>query len=235
MELEEEKVKIRKYVITGIVILLVIIFLISILKTFKSSKYSAKSYIKQVATYNIKGTSISSRLPKLLIDSNSARGVNQEIEDDYNKAIASTNQAFNYQYSINDKYFSLATYTYLTEEKTGYTYPSFKTYNFSLATKELVDDDTLLNDFNKTSQDVSNTLEAKMQENYQGEIDELYLSEQECDFSCFLNRRQIENFDTDNQLYVLNNKLYFYHGFMIFSNLGEEKFYKNETFLYEVE
>ena len=74
-----------------------------------------------------------------------------------------------------------------------------------------------------------------MQQNYQGEIDELYLSEQECDFACFLNRRQIEDFDTDNHLYVLNNKLYFYHWFMIFSNLGEEKFYKNETFLYEVE
>lgn len=235
MELEEEKVKIRKYVIMGIIILLVIIFLILILKTFKDSKNSAKSYIKQVATYTIKGTNISSKLPKLLIDSSDARMVNQEIEDDYNKAIASNNQAFNYQYSINDKYFSLATYTYLTEEKTGYTYPSFKTYNFSLATKELVDDDTLLNDFNKTFQDVSNTLEAKMQENYQGEIDKLYLSEEECDFTCFLNKRQIENFDTNNYLYVLNNKLYFYHGFMIFSNLGEEKFYKNETFLYEVE
>lgn len=235
MELEEEKVKLRKYIITGIIILLVFIFLLAILKTFKNSKYSAKSYIKQVATYTIKGTNVSSKLPRLLIDSNSAKSVNQEIEDDYNKAIASVNQAFNYQYSINDKYFSLVTYTYLTEEKTGYTYPKFKTYNFSLDTKELVDDDTLLNKFNKTWQDVSNTLETKMQQNYQGEIDELYLSEQECDFACFLNRRQIEDFDTDNHLYVLNNKLYFYHGFMIFSNLGEERFYKNETFLYEVE
>ena len=53
MELEEEKVKLRKYIITGIIILLVFIFLLAILKTFKNSKYSAKSYIKQVANYAI--------------------------------------------------------------------------------------------------------------------------------------------------------------------------------------
>ena len=32
----------------------------------------------------------------------------------------------------------------------------------------------------------------------------------------------------DNYLYVENNTLKFFHGFMIFSNIGEEKFYKNE-------
>ena len=57
MELEEEKVKIRKYVITGIVILLVIIFLISILKTFKSSNKKVATVTKKgVITAKKKGT-----------------------------------------------------------------------------------------------------------------------------------------------------------------------------------
>ena len=123
----------------------------------------------------------------------------------------------------------------MVDEETNYTYPVFKTYNFSLSTNRLVDDSELLAAFNKNEDDVSTTLESKFKEYYQGELDNYYLDKNECDYSCFLNRRKVDSYDDDNYLYVENNTLKFFHGFMIFSNIGEEEFYKDENFLYTVE
>ena len=123
----------------------------------------------------------------------------------------------------------------VTDKETDYTYPIFKTYNFSLSTNRLVSDEELLKKFNKTNSSVATTLERQMKKYYQGELDKYYLDKDECDYNCFLERRNINSYDEDNYLYVENNKLKFFHSFMIFSNIGEEEFYKNEKFLYEVE
>ena len=123
----------------------------------------------------------------------------------------------------------------LVDEETGYTYPVFKTYNFSLSTNRLVEDEELLAAFNKTDDDISTTLENKFEEYYQGELDKKYLNKNECDYVCFLERRKVDSYDEENYLYVEDNTLKFFHGFMIFSNIGEEEFYKDENFLYTVE
>lgn len=235
MELEEEKIKIRKYVIIGIVILLVIIFIVTIGNIFKKDKVKASNFIKQATSYTIPGTKISSYMPTIVIDSMDAKKVNEEITSDFNVATRGRNSSFNYQYSVNDKYFSVVTITHVVDADTGYTYPIFKTYNFSLETKDLVSDEELLNDFDKTDTDISLSLENKMKEYYQGELDKLYLNKSECDYSCFLERRKITSYVDDNYLYVENNKLKFFHSFMIFSNIGEEKFYENETFLFNID
>ena len=52
----------------------------------------------------------------------------------------------------------------MVDEETNYTYPIFKTYNFSLSTNGLVDDSELLAAFNKNEADVSTTLESKFKE-----------------------------------------------------------------------
>ena len=78
-------------------------------------------------------------------------------------------------------------------------------------------------------------IESKLKEYYQGELDNYYLDKSECDYSCFLNRREVDSYDDDNYLNVEDNTLKFFHGFMIFSNIGEEEFYKDENFLYTVE
>ncbi len=235
MEFEEKKLKIRRYIIIGIVIIGVLIFIISLVRIVNKDKVKSSNFIKQSASYTIPGTKISSYLPTVTIDGADTSSVNSEIKADYDEVVANGNSSFNYQYSVNNNYFSLVTITLLVEEETDYTYPVFKTYNFSLSTNRLVDDSELLATFNKDEDDVSATLENKFKEYYQGEIDNYYLDKNECDYSCFLNRRKVDSYDEENYLYVENNTLKFFHGFMIFSNIGEEEFYKDENFLYTVE
>lgn len=234
MELEEKKIKIRKYITIGVIVALVLIFLISLIKIINKNKFNSNKFIKQSASYTIPGTKVTSYLPTITIDGSDTATVNQEIKDAYNSVIVSDNSSFNYQYSINKNYFSLVTITILTDSN-NYTYPTFKTYNFSLSTNKLVTDEELLANFNKSNSDITKTLENKFKEYYQGEIDALYLSDKECDYSCFLKRRKIDSYDKDNYLYVEDNTLKVFHGFMIFSNIGEEEFYKDETFLYTIE
>lgn len=235
MELEEEKFKIRRYLIIGIVIVIIVLFLSYLIKSVNKNQFKTSNFIKQEANYTIQGTKISSYLPVITIEGTDTASVNKEIREDYDKAISSKGKSFNYQYNINKDYFSLVTITLETKDSNGYTYPVFKTYNFSLATKKLITDEELLNQFNKTYQNVSNSFEMVMKKYYQGEIDKYYLNKDECNYDCFLKRREINSYDENNHLYVENNKLKFFHGFMIFSNLGEEKFYKNINFLYTVE
>lgn len=235
MEFEEKKLKIRRYIIIGIAIIGVFIFIISLIKIVNKDKVKSSNFVKQSASYTIPGTKISSYLPTVTIDGADTSSVNSEIKADYDEVVANGNSSFNYQYSVNNNYFSLVTITLLVDEETNYTYPVFKTSNFSLSTNRLVDDSELLAAFNKNEDDVSTTLESKLKEYYQGELDNYYLDKSECDYSCFLNRRKVDSYDDDNYLYVEDNTLKFFHGFMIFSNIGEEEFYKDENFLYTVE
>lgn len=235
MELEAEKIKIRKIIIMGFIVIAVLLFIVGLIKIVKKDKVKTTNFIKQSASYTIPGTKISSYLPTITIDSVDTEEVNKEIKKTYEEVITSNKASFNYQYSINSNYFSLVTIAMVTDKETDYTYPIFKTYNFSLSTNRLVSDEELLKKFNKTSSSVATTLERQMKKYYQGELDKYYLDKDECDYNCFLERRNINSYDEDNYLYVENNKLKFFHSFMIFSNIGEEEFYKNEKFLYEVE
>ena len=198
MEFEEKKLKIRRYIIIGIAIIGVLIFIISLIKIVNKDKVKSSNFVKQSASYTIPGTKISSYLPTVTIDGADTSSVNSEIKADYNEVVANGNSSFNYQYSINNNYFSLVTITLLVDEETNYTYPVFKTYNFSLSTNRLVDDSELLAAFNKNEDDVSTTLESKLKEYYQGELDNYYLDKSECDYSCFLNRRKVDSYDDDN-------------------------------------
>ncbi len=235
MEFEEKKLKIRRYIIIGMAVIGVLIFIISLVRIINKDKVKSSNFIKQSASYTIPGTKISSYLPTVTIDGADTSSVNSEIKADYDEVVASGDSSFNYQYSVNNNYFSLVTITLLLDADSGYTYPVFKTYNFSLSTNRLVDDSELLAAFNKNEDDVSTTLESKFKEYYQGELDNYYLDKNECDYSCFLSRRKVDSYDEENYLYVENNTLKFFHGFMIFSNIGEEEFYKDENFLYTVE
>ncbi len=235
MELEAEKIKIRKIIIMGFIVIAVLLFIVGLIKIVKKDKVKTTNFIKQSASYTIPGTKISSYLPTITIDSVDTEEVNKEIKKTYEEVITSNKASFNYQYSINSNYFSLVTIAMVTDKETDYTYPIFKTYNFSLSTNRLVSYEELLKKFNKTNSSVATTLERQMKKYYQGELDKYYLDKDECDYNCFLERRNINSYDEDNYLYVENNKLKFFHSFMIFSNIGEEEFYKNEKFLYEVE
>ena len=235
MELKEQKIKIRKYIIIGILSILIILFITALFKMASKDKIKSSNFIKQGASYTIPGSKISSYLPIVAIKSSDTNAVNKEIEEDYNETIKSNNSSFNYQYSISNNYFSLVTIKIAIDKDTNYTYPVFKTYNFSLNNNKLVNDSELLNSFNKTSFDVSNSLEKKLKEYYKGELTNKYLSDEECDYECFLKLRKVDSYDEDNYLYVENNQLKFFHSFMIFSKTGEEEFYKDENFLYNVE
>lgn len=149
MEFEEKKLKIRRYIIIGIAIIGVFIFIISLIKIVNKDKVKSSNFVKQSASYTIPGTKISSYLPTVTIDGADTSSVNSEIKADYDEVVANGNSSFNYQYSVNNNYFSLVTITLLVDEETNYTYPVFKTYNFSLSTNRLVDDSELLAAFNK--------------------------------------------------------------------------------------
>ena len=228
---EEQKRYLKLAIIIGIAIL-ILWFIVSLISSvFKQEQ----NYIKEKSRYTYPDSNIVSILPYLTLKSDDATIVNEELHEMYNTAIKSKNSQFTYRYSISGDYLSLVAITYLVEDDTNYPYPVFKTYVFDLKTEKLLTNEELLNQFSKTEQDCLNTLEQAMQEYYQGELEEYYLDERECDYNCFLKAREINKDFSQIMLYIEDNKLKFYYSFKTYSNLGEEKFYKNEDFLFAVE
>ena len=98
MEFEEKKLKIRRYIIIGIVAVLVLIFIISLIKIVKKDEVKSSNFIKQSASYTIPGTKISSYLPTVTIDGVDTKNVNEEIKEDYDEVVSNGKSSFNYQY-----------------------------------------------------------------------------------------------------------------------------------------
>ena len=233
MENEEKKQDIIKWSILALVILFVLWFVSSLFIAKKEEKKTIGNYIKEEASYTLPDSNVTSYMPQILFDSSDAEKVNNEIKEAYNNVVKEGSSQFTYQYSVSDHYFSLVTILNRVDSETGFPYPSFTTYNFDLDTKSLVNDDVLYGFFGKTENDFALSFENTMKDYYQKELEELYLNKDECDYNCFLDRRNISDYHDDIHLFVDNNDLKFYRSFMVYSDIGEEEFYKDEDFLFE--
>ncbi len=233
MEIEEKKQDIIKWSIIALVILFVLWFVSSLFVAKKEQKKTVGTYVREEASYTIPKSNVTSYMPQVLFDSSDAEKVNNEIREMYNSVVKEGSSQLTYQYSVSDNYFSLVTILNRMDAKTGFPYPSFTTYNFDLDSKSLVSDDVLYGFYGKSVNDFASSFEQAMKTYYQKEVEELYLSEDECDYACFLERRGVNDYQDDIHLFVDNNTLKFYRSFMVFSDIGEEEFYKDEDFLFE--
>ncbi len=221
----------RKILFFGLCILAIFFFFYFLISPNK--KYNTIK-VKEKQSYQ-HASSLISHLPYLEYDNLDVELVNKEMSEDYQNIIMNQDSQFTYQYTEGKKYLSLVTMLNQIDSKTGYPYPTFKTYVFDKKTKKRVTDEELLERFQVTKEEIDASFDKKMQEYYQGELDSFYLKQEECDYACFLERRRIDKNDKF-QLYVVRDQLKFYRGFMVFSNDNdEEDFYRNETFLFDIE
>ena len=138
-----------------------------------------------------------------------------------------------YEYNVNGKVLSLALkavdYNTLDVPKAY-----FRTYNVNLETKELVSDAELLNSYNVTVTDVNKAIERQFANWYKDEIKESYLDADECDYECFLEYREVDDYMDNISYYVDNGKLIVFKPFSFYSVFNEEDYFKEEDFKFVI-
>ncbi len=228
----------KKYIIIigSLIIITLILFVgVSVFNGSSSNNTTIKEYVS-LDNEHTSTLGFTSQLPIINLDSTDVDRVNTIIESDYYRALSLEDAIFSYNYSLNNNYLSLVTYfVYVDDKNNNYPNVEIKTYNFYLDTGNLVSDKELLDHFSVTLDDISNTFRDQLNKYYEEELESMYFTKEECNYECFLNLRGVSSYDTDIKLYVMDNELKFFRNFKVYSQYGEEQFYRNEDFLFDIE
>lgn len=187
----------------------------------KEKKNDLIVYTRYTQTYK----EISSIVPYINIKSEIIGNINEDIRLFANENLANKDNVITYEYGINGDILSVVIQVLNYDEVLPKTL--FKTYNINLKEKVVLTNNDLLNLYGIDQSFVNSKIEEKFKfffadERKQGIFDE------ECDYTCFLFMRKVNNYLDNVYYYVDDGKLYAYKEFSIYSIYDDEKYYKQE-------
>ena len=150
-------------------------------------------YIQDVPFINIKGENI------------------EIINDDIYNFLENFNKEnieISYEYSINGIILSLVLKVEDHTKADNAVVTNFRSYNINMDTLELLSNPKVLNYFNISEQEVNNIIENYINDYYNELVNNNILDQNECNYNCFLNRRDIKSNYIDNiSYYIRDGKL----------------------------
>lgn len=229
-----KKLEINKKLLFSLIVLFVVVTILLIIKYVNTNKYNnykideSKNYVytKYSSSKN------KSHVPYVNLMGDYAKTVNEEIENIAKEYLMSnnTNKTVTYRYNQNRNIVSVVLMFRDIDDKKRLIY-SFKTYVFDLANNcRLLTNDDIINKFNITYQEINNIMDKAMKEKYNDEIKKGFLVREECDYKCFLDMREINNYIDNANYYIEEGNLIVYRAFSVFSIYEEEEYYTRNDF-----
>ena len=168
-------------------------------------------------------------VPYLNIKGKNAQLINEHIDSYVSSLLEKEEVVISYEYDINGIILSLLVKT--ADNSGDYALePVFFSYHFNLDTLEIISDSSLLNYFGVDEESVKNIIDNQLHEYHEQIIKEGYYSQEECDYSCFLDYRGISNIMDSVSYYVKDQELFAYRPFTIYSVFGEENYFKLDDY-----
>ena len=174
-------------------------------------------YIKEVPYINIKGEQITE--------------VNNQIEAFSTKYTNLSRAIITYDYSITGQILSVIIKA-INYETNYASEAEFISYNINLKTQQVYTNQEILDLYNINAGYVSDRIKNQLQQYHKDIIKEKYYSLQQCNFTCFLKWRNIEDYSKGIACYISAGKLYVYKPFVFASIFGEEEYFKDKHFVF---
>ena len=174
-------------------------------------------YIKEVPYINIKGDQITE--------------VNNQIETFSTKYTNLSRAIITYDYSITGQILSVIIKA-INYETNYASEAEFISYNINLKTQQVYTNQEILDLYNINAGYVSDRIKNQLQQYHKDIIKEKYYSLQQCNFTCFLKWRNIEDYSKGIAYYLSAGKLYVYKPFVFASIFGEEEYFKDKHFVF---
>lgn len=174
-------------------------------------------YIKEVPYINIKGEQITE--------------VNNQIETFSTKYTNLSRAIITYDYSITGQILSVIIKA-INYETNYASEAEFISYNINLKTQQVYTNQEILDLYNINAGYVSDRIKNQLQQYHKDIIKEKYYSLQQCNFTCFLKWRNIEDYSKGIAYYISAGKLYVYKPFVFASIFGEEEYFKDKHFVF---
>ena len=168
-------------------------------------------------------------VPYVNIAGSVGKEINEDIDSYALDFVDNDKVIFSYDYNINGKVLSLVlkVVDYSTENVPKV---YFKTYNINLDSPHLLSEEELLSIYNVNSEKVEGIIAKKFNKWYSDLLEKGYLHEEECDYECFLEYRDVEDYLDDVVYYIDQGKLVAFKPFVFHSIFGEEKYFKESDF-----
>lgn len=174
----------------------------------------------------------SKEVPYVNINSSDVKSLNDSIVDYCNNYVNSDDIKIKYEYSINGNYLSLVIKVINTKELPAKML--FKTYNVSLKNRTVLTDQDLTDYFKVNNDIVSARIHNRFLEMYKDEVAQGYIEEMECDYTCYLGYRGVTDYLEDINYYIKDGKLVVYKPFIYSSIFGEEEYFTEDSFIFEL-
>ena len=172
-------------------------------------------------------------VPYINIKSSSVKSVNQNIQEFCNQYINDDNATIKYEYYISCNYLTLLVKILDIDTNLSYLY-FLQPYTINLKTRTYMNEEELLKYFNVTEEDVSSRINKQLLDYYNEEVSEGIIPTSECDFECYLSTRDITNYLDDVTYGIKNGKLIAFRPFVFTSIYGEEDYFTEEHFEFEI-
>lgn len=150
--------------------------------------------------------------------------VNNRINE-FAKTYNGKEDIISYEYNVNGIILSLIISAVYEEEDVPTV--SFLSYNINLDEGKVIADSALIDYYGLSIGNIDEIVKDKFNEHYKKEIEKGFITENECDFDCYLGvRGDYKKY----AYYISDGNLYAYVPFDNYSFYGEEKYFKDEDF-----
>lgn len=224
----------KKNIVISIIIFTIILsafFVMNKINNTKDYSYLIADTTKEIV-YSLEDANIkeNDQVPVINISNEKINEINEDIITTYNDYLGTYKDYFKYEYCISNDILSIIIKSSQRYNDSNNYNLVYKSYNIDLDTLELITDKELFERFKVTEEDLRFFVTYKFINYYNDLVDKGYFTQKECDFSCFIDSKGIEDYLLDNVYYVNNNKLELYKYFNIYTDYHEEKYFNEESF-----
>ena len=231
----------KRVLIIGFIIILICIIIDASLIGYKLI-YKEVIDVKPILIYSNKpvvydNTSINRRIhdhvPVVNINNSSMNDINNQVNKIYNNYLKNNPVYFRYDYSINNDVISIVLiYKNQTDLEDYYSY-KFKTFNISLKSLSLYNNDLLLDKYDLKLSDVHKRMREDFQKKYEELIEKNYIDET-YSYNKLITDLELSNFTKEVNYYVEDNKLYVYRSFNINNNKKISSYFKESSYKFYI-
>jgi len=231
----------KRVLIIGFIIILICIIIDASLIGYKLI-YKEVIDVKPLLIYSNKpvvydNTSINRRIhdhvPVVNINNSSMNDINNQVNKIYNNYLKNNPVYFRYDYSINNDVISIVLiYKNQTDLEDYYSY-KFKTFNISLKSLSLYNNDLLLDKYDLKLSDVHKRMREDFQKKYEELIEKNYIDET-YSYNKLITDLELSNFTKEVNYYVEDNKLYVYRSFNINNNKKISSYFKESSYKFYI-
>ncbi len=202
-------------------------------ENYKKIKMSSSNYLVYTKYQDEGDGSYYILVPYVNIKGEVVKAINEDIDLFLNDFIHDKNSVITYEYEING--FILSIIIKVIDYDTEYApHPYFRGYNINLETQELISDESLLSYFGVNEEFVSAKISNQLLSYYDDLVRDNYYHSAECDYSCFLKYREIDNVLDNVVFYIKSGKLIAYRPFIFMSIYGEEEYFEDKDFEFTI-